>query len=105
MKRTLSIVSLGLALSLAGCAYSVHMVEMGDVDFVRTSQAQEITASGEQFAVLGFVTQTDYVDQAMDRLKGQCPNKKISGIQARYSTALGFLSWTNKVVLHGYCHM
>lgn len=92
------------SLCLSGCAYSVHELHTSDYDpGVELSQAKVVEAEAEQFVVMGFVTQTDYADKAFERLQGTCPQGRITGIQTRYSTSLGFFSWTNKVVMKGYC--
>lgn len=87
-------------LVLSGCAHSVHQYSVNSSDS-RTGRL--VTANSEQFVVLGFVSDTKYVDQAFDRLKSQCPNGRIDGINTRYSTSLGFFSWTNKILMRGYC--
>lgn len=93
-----------VVLSLTGCAYSIHEVHMGDFDpkhDVRT--ASPVEADAEQFVILGFVGNTDYVDKVRKELESKCRGP-ITGIATRYSTALGFLSWTNKIRMSGYCH-
>ena len=62
-----------------------------------------VEARGEQFTVLGMVGQTEYVDDAFRDLQAQCPSGEITGIQTRYSTSLGFFSWTHVVQMRGYC--
>jgi|OM-RGC.v1.032258988 hypothetical protein len=74
------------------CAHRVHIVQANDFDNNKKTQKKIITAQSEQFVFLWFVTQTDYVEQALDKLKLQCMNKEIQGITTKYSTSLGFLS-------------
>ncbi len=89
---------------LSGCAYSVHENHTSDfTNNTALSKSQVIEATAEQDVVLGFVGQTDYVDQAFTQLKTECPQGDITGIQTRYSTSLGFFSWTNKIVMKAYC--
>lgn len=93
-----------VVLAASGCAHSVHEYHVGDSDysFSKVPESKKIEVMTEQFVILGFVTQTDYVNQAYDQLKAQCPGV-ITGIQTRYSTSLGFFSWTNKIKMVGYC--
>jgi hypothetical protein len=62
-----------------------------------------VKSSAEQFVIMGFITQTDYVNQAFHSLEEQCPGKRVTGINTRYSTSHGFLSWHNKVQMTGLC--
>jgi hypothetical protein len=98
--RTLAILIYFL---LAGCAYSVHQVHVADYDF-KTKAPREISSAAEQFVVLGFTQNTDYVDLAWNQLKQKCDRGEISGVNTRFSTALGFFSWTNKVAMTAYCN-
>jgi hypothetical protein len=89
---------------LSGCAYSVHLNHTSDFDQgVDLEQAEVVESLGEQFVILGMTTQTDYADEAFEDLQARCPGGRVTGIQTRYSTSLGFYSWTNKVVMRGYC--
>ncbi|MEL6181120.1 MAG: hypothetical protein AAFS10_19345 [Myxococcota bacterium] len=96
---------LGLVLlATVGCSYSVHVHHTSDVRFQQPLSTYTVVEStGEQFTFLGMVGQTDYVDRAFADLQSQCPGGHITGIQTRYSTSHGFFSWTNKVVMKGYC--
>lgn len=93
-----------VTLFAVGCAHSVHEYHVGDHDysFSKVPESKKIESMTEQFVIMGFVTQTDYVNEAYDKLKAQCPGV-ITGIQTRYSTSLGFFSWTNKIKMVGYC--
>ena len=85
------------------CAYSVHQVQAGDFNFsVRPSKARTVSASSEQFVIMGFADNVDYVDSAVSKLKRKCSNS-ISGITTEYMTELGFFSWRNKIYLKGKC--
>jgi hypothetical protein len=53
--------------------------------------------------VMGFVGQTDYVDQAKAQLMANCPGGAVTGITTQFSTSMGFLSWTNKILMQGLC--
>ncbi len=92
------------ASALTSCTYALHQVHEGDLERIPTGREfRRVKSQAEQFVVLGFVRQTDYVDKAYADLAKSCTGHEVEGIQTRYSTAHGFLSWTNKVVMQGYC--
>lgn len=85
-----------------GCVHSVHQHHVGDFS-PYSSQGKKIEAYAEQFVVLGFVGQTDYVDKAYDDFQRQCKNSEIVGVSTQYWTSLGFFSYTNKILMQGRC--
>jgi hypothetical protein len=85
------------------CAHSVHLVQANDFDNNNKINSKTIEAQSEQFVFLWFVTQTDYVEQALNKLKRKCLSGEVQGITTRYSTSLGFFSWSNKILLKGIC--
>jgi hypothetical protein len=93
---------LGL-LSLFSCAHSVHQVATDVALNPGNKSGKLIKASGEQFVILGMVTQTNYVEAARDELLKQCPQGAVSPLTTKYMTDLGFLSWTNRIELEGNC--
>jgi hypothetical protein len=96
--------SILLLLVLSGCAYSIHDVYISDFQpYQPLEKGEIIKAESEQFVVMSFVQDTNYVDRAYEKLQKQCPNKAITGISTQYSTSLGFFSWTNKVLMQGLC--
>lgn len=91
-------------LLLSGCAHSVHSVYISDFGgYQKLEHGEVVKASAEQFAVMGFVYDTNYVETARTKLIAQCPQGDISGISTQYSTSLGFFSWTNKILMQGLC--
>lgn len=91
-------------LVLSACAHSIHEVHTSDFTPGTPIESGEmIKASGEQFVILWFTDDTDYVDQAYKKLMDSCPNGVVSGITTQLSTSLGFFSWTNKVLMQGLC--
>lgn len=91
-------------LLLSGCAHSIHEVHVSDfVPAEKLEKGDVVTARSEQFVVLGITQETNYVDQARERLMAACPQRPISGITTQYSTSLGFFSWTNKILMQGLC--
>ncbi len=89
---------------LSGCAYSVHLVHMSDHEAPAPLKDQIVVqAEASQSTFLGMVGQTVYVDEAFAELRARCPGGKVTGIQTRYSTDLGFFSWTNRIRMKAYC--
>ena len=101
MIRSLFVV---LLLMAAGCAHSVHQVHTSDfAPKASLQQGQIVKGYGEQFAIMGVVRETNYVEKAYRDLMRNCPGGAITGITTQYSTSLGFLSWTNKALMQGLC--
>jgi hypothetical protein len=96
--------SIVAALLLSSCAYSVHQVQVSDFKPYSTLEKGEIVkAKSEQFAVMGFVQDTNYIDLAYRDLQSKCEDGHIVGISTQLSTDLGFFSWTNRALLQGLC--
>jgi hypothetical protein len=92
-----------IAALLSGCTYSVHQVALGNFDDLPPDarlRPIEAEADQEVFVASG---NTDFADQAMQRLAARCPRGQVVGIQARHSTSLGFMLYTNKLKLSGFC--
>ena len=89
---------------LGSCSHSVHLVNMSDYELQKNlSQGKKIEVETQQFVVLGFVFDTNYVDQAKEKLINKCPNGEIKNITTRYSTSHGFFSWHNKIYMQARC--
>jgi len=78
-----------------------------DVDVDSNSQNQlengnVIAIEKSQKNILGFVYNTDYVDQAYVDLLQQCPNGTVM-INVEYLTNHGFFSWTDKIRIKAIC--
>ena len=88
----------------AGCAHSIHEVHVSDFSKEAPLESGSLVrAEKEQFVVLGFAKNTYYVDSArMELIKG-CPDGEVTGITTQFATSLGFLSWTNKILMQGLC--
>ena len=101
-----SLVLLTLVITMIhACAYSVHQIHTSDFEgAVSAKESKRVLVDTEQFVILGFVTETDYVDQAYQQLLEKCPGR-ITGITTKFSTDLGFLSWTNRIRMEGLCVM
>jgi hypothetical protein len=101
--KLLSIIT--LTSLLIGCTHSLHVAHVSDFSpsFKSYSQGELVRARQEQFTVMGFVTETNFVDQAYRRLEQQCPKGQIQGITSQFSTSHAFFSWTNVLELQGLC--
>lgn len=91
-----------LALLLSSCAHSIHMYNVSDYT-AEASKGKDISAEAEQFVIMSFTDNTDYVNQAYRKLTDSCPNGQVTGINSRYSTSMGFFSWHNKIVVNAKC--
>ncbi len=90
-------------LTLSSCAHSIHDVYVSDFDSNKKIESNQIIqARTEQFVILGFTQETEYVNQAYAQLQSLCPGE-IVGITTQISSSLGFLSWTNKALMQGFC--
>lgn len=103
MMKNIFIVVLGLGLS--ACTSSLHVSHQGDFHptYASYQKGEWIEASSEQFVIMGFVMQTDYVDQAVARFKNECRDGAIQGVQTQFSTDHNFFSWTNRIRMQGLC--
>ena len=91
-----------MVLMMSACTSSVHMsqVDVGSNNELKVGQMIEIETS--QKNILGFVYNTDYVDQAYKKLLVQCP-RGTSIVNVEYVTNHGFLSWTDKIRIKAIC--
>ena len=98
MKKLLLLSLLGLS----GCTHAVHLVNISD-SRPYGKAGTPIQAQSEQFVIMFFAFDTKYVDQAYTKLQRQCAQGTITGISTKYYTDHGFFSWTNRLVMDGYC--
>lgn len=98
------IIFLCILFVLGSCAHSVHQVHMGDFETQESFTAGEwITAESEQHTIMGFIKDTNYVNEARKKLIAKCPNGDIQAVTTRFSTSLGFFSWYNRIYMQGLC--
>jgi hypothetical protein len=102
MKYTVFIL---LSLSLFSCTSSLHISHVSDFapTYRALNQGQVVQSRAEQSVFLGFVTDTNFVNEAYNKLQQTCSGGAIQGITTQYSTNHGFLSWTNYVEMQGLC--
>lgn len=94
-----------LSVLITNCAHSLHLSQVSDFSptYQSFEKGEPVEASSEQFVVLAFVGQTDYVNDAYKKLQSKCSKGTIQGIVTQYSTDLGFFSWTNRIWMRGLC--
>lgn len=101
IKALLVLTTLGL---MQACAFSVHEVHVGGFEpYTPKTEGVQVTASAERFVVMGFSDDTGYIEQAVAKLKSQCPDSELVGVSTEIQTALGFFSWTDRVYLRARC--
>ncbi len=92
-----------LALLSGACTQSVHQVAVGGLDDIpRGAHLRPIEAEVEQHAFLA-TGNTDFADRAWAELAEQCKAGRVVALQARHSTDLGFLAYTNRMKMTGFC--
>lgn len=104
--RAIAFVGL-LGMLASGCTYSMHEYQAGGyaaapAPVAGPRQAAWIHARGEQSVILGVTDNTDYVDHAYADLLDQCAGEVV-GVNTRFSTSLGFLSYRNVVEMRAMC--
>ena len=90
--------------ALAACTHSLHQVQVSDFQpYAPIESGNIVKGYAEQFTVLGFIQETNYVNDAIRQLSTACPDGAITGITTQISTSHGFLSWKNKALVQGLC--
>jgi hypothetical protein len=104
MNGILKIALLAIFFTGAGCAHSIHQVQVSDFSpYAPKTKGRTIKVKTEQFVILGFTGDVDYVEKALTKLLAKCPKGQIVGITTEYMTNLGFFSYTNKIFMKGLC--
>ena len=86
------------------CSHSVHLVHMSDQKLdQKITAGKKIKAQSEQTVILGFVFDTNYVEEARNKLIASCPSGEISNIMTRYSTSHAFFHWKNIIYTEAIC--
>ena len=99
-----ALISIMLLFSLLSCTHSVHLVNVGDFKpYQKNTAGRKIEAKAEQWVILGFTLETDYVNTARNELLSKCIKGSIQGPVTRISTSHGFFSWTNKAYIQALC--
>lgn len=100
-KKILPLFLIGIALS--GCTHSVHFSHMSDVLPGKQKGARYINVEAQRKVILSFIFNTDYVEEARQKLMAACPNAEITGINTKYITSHSFASYTDKIRIRALC--
>ncbi len=98
--KKITIIALVLSL-FSGCV-SLNSVSLTSIPPNRNNQIQ---VEKSKFIFLGFNFDNDFVDTAVDELKQQCPNGKITGVLTKDENVAYFLFffWKKNLKVTGYC--
>lgn len=104
MKKLFLLLTVISIMMLSACTSSIHMsqVDIGSNSQKDLDEGKVIAIEKSQKNILGFVYDSNYVDQAYADLLQRCPNGTTM-INVEYLTNHGFLSWTDKIRLKAIC--
>ena len=88
-----------LGVSLSGCV-SLASLSLTQVPADRNNL---IISTAHDWVFMGFVTQNDFADQAVNNLQEQCRHGQLTGIFTKYQITIYFLLFKREVVVSGYC--
>ncbi|MEC8193409.1 MAG: hypothetical protein VX127_11785 [Myxococcota bacterium] len=98
------IAAVGFWFASLGCVHSHHMTAMSDIDApAPLSEGRLVQSEANQIVTLGVARDTQFAADAYADLAAQCPSGTVTGVQTRYSSALGFFQWEHTVKMWGYC--
>lgn len=103
MKKIVLFLGIGMIIALTGCTHSVHQSHMGDFLPRKQKGARFISVEAQRKVVLGFIFDTNFVEDARQQLLAACPRNEITGVNTQYITSHGFLSWTEKIRIKALC--
>lgn len=91
------------AFSLTGCTHSIHQVYVSSQDKIPSSVKTEwVDVEKSDFVVLGFATNTSYVEAAYAELEEKCSGR-ISQVSTEHLTSYYLLSYKQRIRLKGLC--
>ncbi len=103
MKRIYLKIPLLFAALTASCSHSIHQVYLSSQDVLpERIKTEWITVEKSDLVILGFATQTDYVDNAYKDLESKCSGR-VSQVSTEHLTSYQFLSYKQRVILKGLC--
>jgi len=90
-----------LCLFLSACA-SLNSVSLTPIPAERKTQ---VKTEKSKVIFLGFNFDNDFVNDAIDDLKQQCPHGKVTGLLTKDETILyfSFFVWKKQITATGYC--
>lgn len=103
MKRTVAVLFfISVLLGLSACSHSVHQSHMGDFLPGKQKGARYFTVEAQKKVILGFNFNTDYVEEARQKLLAAC-SKQITGVNTQHITSHSFASYTEKIRIKALC--
>lgn len=87
-------------LSLTGCV-GLNTVSMTQVPAERDNI---ITTNSSSWNFIGINFTNDFVDEAIESLKTQCPTGKIEGVYTKHQTTGYLLMFKREVIVSAYCN-
>jgi hypothetical protein len=98
------IFSLSFLFLFFSCSHAVHLVHLSDHNLKKSAKSGKmISVETEQVVVMGFMFDTNYVNQAHEQMIAKCPKGTIKNIMTRSSTSHAFFHWKNKIYMEGRC--
>lgn len=100
-RKCITLTSVILMSLLTGC------VSLNSVSLTQLPENRErlVTASASDLVFLGFTTQNDFVDEAVESLKSECQGGKLTGILTKHQTTAYLVVFKREVIASGYCNM
>jgi hypothetical protein len=89
-----------LSLALSGCV-GLNTVSMTQVPAERDNK---ITTNSSSWNFIGINFSNVFVDEAIEKLKGQCPAGKIEGVYTKHQTTGYVLVFKREVIVSAYCN-
>lgn len=96
---------LSIFLILCGLVLSTGCVSLNSVSLTQLPEKRDnlVTASASDVIFLGFTTQNDFADEAVENLKEKCRDGKLTGILTKHQTTSYILVFKREVIASGYC--
>jgi len=90
-----------IVLTLSGCV-GLNTVSMTQIP---KDKGQLVEANAHDWVFLNFTTQNDFADKAVESLKAQCVDGKISGVFTKHQTTSYLLVFKRESIVSGYCDL
>ncbi|MBU6154931.1 MAG: hypothetical protein KGP28_11560 [Bdellovibrionales bacterium] len=91
----------GCAIGLVKSLHNVSYLEQAPIPAI--ADAKPIERDVTRNVLLGFITNTDFVDNGWKSFQKLCPNGTIMNPMVRHSTDLGFLAYKEHLHFTGTC--
>ncbi len=93
---------IGLSALVLNACVSLNSVSLTPIPPERNNR---VSVERDKFIFLGFSFDNDFVDGAVEDLKAQCPNGKVTGLLTKDENINYFLYifWKKRISAQGYC--